>query len=157
MNSVTWRLDYVPIDFTPTSETSYQWERGGGCECSQNTQIAFPNGPYTAAPNEEFLFRYDGSQICRKQSIKDFQGTVDWGPTITRLHDFVPWTYWAIAGTLKVKFPAAGAYNVLAQFSVTCFDYQDPRNKCEKTCRAQGTTQVRVVEKIATAPQAINP
>jgi hypothetical protein len=97
-------VEYIPIDFTPISETSYKWERGAGCECSQNAQISFPNGPYTVAPNEEFLFRYDGSQICRKQSIKDFQGTVDWGPTITRLHDFTHWAYWAIAGTLKVKF-----------------------------------------------------
>jgi hypothetical protein len=134
----------TPLDFNPRSEYQYLDERGGGCRCSKDNTIAFPDVQYNVRVNEEFLFRYDGSQVCRKQAFKNFQGKVNWSTVSTSdLHDFQPWSYWAIAGTLKVKFDTAGDYDANTTLSVDCID---AGAQCTNRCGAAGRIHIRVTE-----------
>jgi len=132
----------TPLDFNPRSEYQYLDERGSGCRCSRDSTVAFPDGPYNVRVNEEFLFRYDGSQVCRKQGFKNFNGKINWGTvSTTTLHDFQPWSYWAIAGTLKVKFARAGDYDANVTLSLDCVDAG-----CSNRCGAQGRIHIHVTE-----------
>jgi hypothetical protein len=106
--------------------------------------VAFPDGQYDVRANEEFLFRYDGSQVCRKQGFKNFQGKVNWGTvSTTDLHDFQAWSYWAIAGTLKVKIARAGDYDANVTLTVDCVD---SGAQCATRCGAAGRVHIHVIE-----------
>jgi hypothetical protein len=126
----------IKIDFVPKPS-------GGpspGCACGAR-DISFPNGPYTFRANEEFMFRYDNSRICRGQYFDNFQGVVSWDgarstPMVdNKKNDEFP----GIAGSLKVKYSIAGDYNVNASFSLDCLDVG-----CRNTCSSRGTTQVHI-------------
>lgn len=135
----------TPIDFVPRSEYQFLDERGPGCRCSRDSTLIFPNGPYNVHVNEDFLFRYDGSQVCRKQGFKNFVGKVNWdNATTTDLHDFQAWSYWAIAGTLKVKFARAGDYDANVTLSLDCVDAGPAQ--CSNRCGAAGKIHIYVTE-----------
>jgi predicted acylesterase/phospholipase RssA len=135
----------TPLDFTPRSEYQYLDERGAGCRCSKDITVAFPDGQYNVRVNKEFLFRYDGSQVCRKQAFKTFSGRINWGTTsATTLRDFQAWSYWAIAGTLNVKIAAPGDYDANVTLSVDCVD--DGPAQCSNRCGAAGKVHIHVTE-----------
>jgi hypothetical protein len=116
--------------------------QGPGCACGPR-DIAFPNGPYTVATNEEFIFRYEDSRICRGQGFDNFRGSIAWGGPSTQMannnrNDEFP----GIAGSFRVRFSKPGDYNVVANFSLDCIDSGSAN--CRNTCSATGTTEVHV-------------
>jgi len=111
-----------------------------GCTCG-GKDIVFPGGPYTVNANEEFIFRYEDSPICRGQGFDNFHGVILWdGTQSTQMaNNNDNGQYPGIAGSLQVKYPKPGDYNVIASFSLDCLDVA-----CRNTCAAQGATQVHV-------------
>lgn len=111
-----------------------------GCSCGER-DISFPGGPYTAAANEEFIFRYEDSRICRGQGFDNFRGAILWdGMQSTAMannnkNDEFP----GIAGSLRVRYSIPGDYNVSAALSLDCLDL-----RCRNTCSASGVTQVHI-------------
>jgi predicted acylesterase/phospholipase RssA len=138
-------IEGIALDFNPRSEYQYLDERGRGCTCSKDTTVDFPDGQYNVRVNQEFLFRYDASQVCRKQAFKNFNGKINWGTVLTtNLHDFQPWTYWGIAGTLKVKFAKSGNYDAHVTLSLDCVDAGPAQ--CSYRCGASGKVHIHVTE-----------
>ncbi len=120
----------VNIDFTNKNHTQVP-----GCSCGNN-EITFP-GDFSGTSGQPITFRYDGSEICRGQGFRNFDGIISWNGTITtpmaNRNDNN--TFPGIAGTLKVTFSQPGSFNVHASFNLDCIDIN-----CSQRCSAQGNT-----------------
>jgi hypothetical protein len=135
-NAFILTAENVPLDFKPRNAA-----QRSGCACDPDNKVYFRDAPYNVKTNQEFLFRYDASQVWHGQGFNQFFGVANWGPLTTPLHDFQAWSYWGIAGTLKVTFFKAGDYNVIVNMYANCLDgfYH-----CSNTCTASGAASVHV-------------
>jgi hypothetical protein len=122
----------VPIDFTPQNGPQVP-----GCGCGSN-EVVFP-GTHDVGVNQDFPFRYDAANMCRKQGFDRYFGVVLWGSSYTTLSNNNRADFPGIAGTVKAKFNKTGDYNVFVHVTVDCLDVN-----CRNTCRAEGTTQIHV-------------
>jgi hypothetical protein len=133
--AVIVKAENVPTDFKLRNTMQHS-----GCSC-EGDQVYFPDGEYNVKVNQEFNFRYDASPTWHGQAFDKFRGTVNWGPTVTSLHDFHPWDYQGIGGTLKVTFFKPGDYNAVVLIAADCLD---AFYKCRNTCTAHGAIKVHV-------------
>ena len=127
----------IPINFKTKNS-----KQVAGCACG-NSEITFP-GQIRGKVGDPLKFDYDGSEICQGQDFRNFAGSIAWtGNQSTPMHSTKDnGTFPGIAGSLEVKFPSPGSYNVIATFSLTCIEQGSAR--CSNNCRATGQTQVTV-------------
>jgi hypothetical protein len=106
-----------------------------GCECGASDIQITPNPVETKVGTATYL-EFDGTQICRGQSTRNFKGTVQWEQLNT---DALLDSY----GVMCHVYNTGGAQRVKFSFSVDCYD--NGAKHCTGTCYATGEVDVKVL------------